>query len=490
MDDQPYTTADEDPFSVQPYVQEALAKTVQTVKHKRSSMLDKWITEQQAQSSDNHSDILSPPEPYFAMSPPFASSSNPYLAYPDLPRLCSDRTRTKKEPDLDSESINSYDLVDDDDIPSSIPDEPSQEEPATPIPQRTHKSSRHSITPSFRTISLGFRSNPPSSPSSTNMEAASRALARLSFFPRTPRSSTGPSLADTTTPPQHNRSSSLSTLTFSASHQPTKFPPAATSSKWRPTVLGHFNQSSASQISIGTSEAPCTPSRPSISSGDTYATSTTSRTTTTLDSNIPTTPSKISLFDSIRLRSNKSPKSVSTFSVASTSSVRLSTQTTAIVNDTPTHGTDYSKGSMSSRRIPFAPRPGSVLDNRDNEDDLDPPPTYRFNKHESTRPMIPHSSSGTLNRVKFSSLNSRTHRKKKKLIISGVGVTETRKFEGIKRWCESFGEVRQISRMPNGDLQIDFRDPEVADTVCRVRAKVFIAGVGSVQLSWIAGNKR
>jgi len=30
---------------------------------------------------------------------------------------------------------------------------------------------------------------------------------------------------------------------------------------------------------------------------------------------------------------------------------------------------------------------------------------------------------------------------------------------------QSFGEVNQITRMPNGDLHIDFRKAEVADTV-------------------------
>lgn len=358
--------------------------------------------------------------------------------------------------------------------------------PSTPIPARTHKS-RHSITPSFRTISLNFRLSAPNSPSATNMESASRVLSRLSLFPpRTPRSSTTPSAiveSTTTTAPQHTRSSSLSTISFSASQQSNKqYPPASSSSKWRPTVLGHFSQSSTSQISIGTSEANYTPSRPSVSSGDTYATSTASRTTTIFDSNIPSTPSKLSLFDSIRLRTTRSPRSASAFSIASTSSVRLpasaSTQEEGSVN-----ATNYSKESVSSCRVPFAPLScNSVLDNIDDEDDLDPPPTYHFNKHESSRHMASYSSSSTLKRVKFSSLGSRTHRKKKKLIISGVGIAEVRKFEGIKRWCEvikpsspftlfsntlfqSFGEIRQINRMPNGDLQIDFRDPEVADTV-------------------------
>lgn len=56
-------------------------------------------------------------------------------------------------------------------------------------------------------------------------------------------------------------------------------------------------------------------------------------------------------------------------------------------------------------------------------------------------------------------------------------------------FLQSFGEVSQIIRMPNGDLHVHFRSAEVADTVCRLRAKVFIAGVGSVNLSWYTGNK-
>ncbi|KAG6866049.1 hypothetical protein C0991_009146 [Blastosporella zonata] len=72
----------------------------------------------------------------------------------------------------------------------------------------------------------------------------------------------------------------------------------------------------------------------------------------------------------------------------------------------------------------------------------------------------------------------------------GVGPTDVRKFDGVKKWCETFGEVSQIVRMPNGDLHIHFRLAEVADTVCRLRARVYIAGVGSVQLSWLTGDKR
>lgn len=151
-------------------------------------------------------------------------------------------------------------------------------------------------------------------------------------------------------------------------------------------------------------------------------------------------------------------------------------------------------------RIPFVPKPTSRLANSradyDYEDAEDEDhntcyPTVQPLKqqYDPTRPHVAYSSGGALPRVNLASLSSR-HRKKKKLVVSGVGPNELRKFEGVKRWCESFGEVSQIVRMPNGDLHVHFRLPEVADTVCRLRAKVYISGVGSVQLSWFTGDKR
>lgn len=54
---------------------------------------------------------------------------------------------------------------------------------------------------------------------------------------------------------------------------------------------------------------------------------------------------------------------------------------------------------------------------------------------------------------------------------------------------QRFGELNQITRMPNGDLHVDFQRSEVADTVCRLHARVHINGVGSVGLSWYAGKR-
>jgi hypothetical protein len=115
MDDHPYTTADEDPFNVQPIVQQ-----VKYIKHRRPSLLDKWILEQQ-QSTTEYYDALHLPGPCFSTPDASASASfsNPYLAYPDLPRVPPIDTAA----DDDTSSINSYDLVDDDDIPANFASE-------------------------------------------------------------------------------------------------------------------------------------------------------------------------------------------------------------------------------------------------------------------------------------------------------------------------------------------------------------------------------
>lgn len=74
-------------------------------------------------------------------------------------------------------------------------------------------------------------------------------------------------------------------------------------------------------------------------------------------------------------------------------------------------------------------------------------------------------------------------RKKRKLVITGVPRGDKRRTDALQKWCEvrqrtayyaihnlmtipqSFGEVSQITRAPNGDLHIDFKSSEVADTV-------------------------
>lgn len=113
--DQPYTSPDEDPFSLE--VKYRPPTPVKTVKHKRSSMLEQWIKELQEDYIPAE-DFDPPVTPYsFAgsSSATFRSTSNPYLAYPDLPRLSLECNKSGE----DAQSIISYDLVDDDDIPPS-----------------------------------------------------------------------------------------------------------------------------------------------------------------------------------------------------------------------------------------------------------------------------------------------------------------------------------------------------------------------------------
>ncbi|GJE85876.1 hypothetical protein PsYK624_019550 [Phanerochaete sordida] len=86
-------------------------------------------------------------------------------------------------------------------------------------------------------------------------------------------------------------------------------------------------------------------------------------------------------------------------------------------------------------------------------------------------------------------LPSQKRKRKRKLVISGIPPGDQRRYEHVRMWCESFGELSQMTRLPNGDLHVDFRRSEVADTVCRLHARVHINGVGSVGLSWYTGKR-
>jgi len=88
-----------------------------------------------------------------------------------------------------------------------------------------------------------------------------------------------------------------------------------------------------------------------------------------------------------------------------------------------------------------------------------------------------------------SALGSPRMKKKRKLIIGGIPGNDERRFNAVRKWCESFGELNSIDRVSNGDIYVDFRKGEVADTVCRLQARVYIAGVGSVCLSYFTGKR-
>ncbi|KAF6766620.1 hypothetical protein DFP72DRAFT_985609 [Ephemerocybe angulata] len=463
MDDLPYTSPDEDPFHALPPQRTCPPPTP-------------WIQEQHSELEPAPAELediseLAPTTPPRAGTPQHA-----FLAYPDLSKLALD----------EGDSLYSYDIVDDDDLPDAtlVMGTPQDETRAT------GKQAKGRVTSStFRNLNLSFRASRypiglTSTPDDTPTTPSPRTSSRLTCTLPTP---------DTASPSTHTRSASLSTLHMPVSPTPKSPTP---SSKWRPTILGHFSHSSQASI-IPPLDTTYTPPRPSLSSGDTCISGTpsASQTATSADSDMPLTPSRPSFLESIRSK-NRSSLSIFKSHSPSTPSSSICSPSRPNFHDIneegPSSTSCFSTGGDSTlpRRVPFAPKPGGQYDNLlDDEEDLDvyvPPPP----KRESARSSISFSSTASFSRVSFGSLGSKHQKKRKRLVISGVGVHETRKFEGVKRWCETFGEIRQITRVANGDLHIDFRRPDVADTVCRIRAKVFIAGVGSVYLSWTTGDKR
>ncbi|KAJ7751268.1 hypothetical protein DFH07DRAFT_531336 [Mycena maculata] len=452
MDDPPYTAAEDDPFNIKPLLLQP--------RRRRSSMLNKWIQDQQQPTQVV--DVDDEPLPHSG------TRSNPYLAYPEL------GTPTFNAGfNASAVSFNSYDLLEDDDIP------PESEMPSTPIPTPSRRGSKLLGTPSsFRSFHIPFLSTSPAGSVATSSGTAQRTPTRGLFFPRAPRSSTDSAHG------QHTRSSSLSTLNILGENN--SLPPSSTAkSRWRPSVLGHFGMS-ASQPSVVPSDTLHTRSRPSISSNNTYTT------TTMTDGDIPATPPQSLAAESVRARSRsygsmlKLVDNASTFSVWSGPSYldELGEFSRSPLRATSTMSCDGYIGMPP--RVPLGPKPGSRLaaSNRD------PEPAANRPMKQDNLPEVAYSAENktrTLPRVSFASLGTRAKRKKK-LIISGIAAGDTRKFEAAKRWCESFGEVSQITRMPNDDLHVHFRNADVADTVCRLRAKVYIRGVGSVQLSWYTGN--
>ncbi|KAF7303263.1 hypothetical protein MKEN_01290400 [Mycena kentingensis (nom. inval.)] len=469
LDDPPYTLPEHDPFNIQPLLLQS--------RRRRSSMLNKWIREQQTQSVADSLDVEPGP------SEPNGSRSKAYLAYPDLAPL------NLSDPAASVASLDSYDFLEDDDIPHET------RVPTTPV---TAKSA--SRPTSFKGFHIPFRlGSPATSAGGASSGTAPRTpnSARGLFFSRASRSSSG-----STTHARHKKSSSLSTLSaFMAGV--TESEPVVTPSKsrWRPSVLGHFGMS---QPSFHSSEMQSPPalSRPSISSNTTYTT------TTQTDSDLPVTPPRSAAGDSIRTRGNRPYGSLmkladsanvasSSFSVYSghsyldeldefTSRLPRGANSTiscdGYIGMAPRRGTPL--GSMRATstmsndgflgmapRVPLGPKLGSRLADFNAQK---PPESIllkgKQKEKQENKPEVAyaaqHAKTRSLSRVSFASALA-PRKKKKRLVISGIAAADTRKFEAAKLWCEGFGEVTQIIRQPNGDLHVLFRNSEVADTVCR-----------------------
>lgn len=105
-EDMPYTSPEEDPFNITPLLLEP--------RRRRSSMLNKWIQDQQLHQPEPSPllDIMEGPSHSTEGAP-----SNPYLAYPDLGRGALPPSAQGS-----TATLNSYDFVEDEDIPDEIAD--------------------------------------------------------------------------------------------------------------------------------------------------------------------------------------------------------------------------------------------------------------------------------------------------------------------------------------------------------------------------------
>ncbi|KAK7059210.1 hypothetical protein VNI00_001837 [Paramarasmius palmivorus] len=474
MDDQPYTTPDEDPFTIRPLLAPP--------RRRRSSMLDKWIKEQQGTSSASSSSSggggiqdLTDDKPCDGGE---IRNLTPYLAYPDL-----HSPRPNPSPCESAVTLNSYDLVDDDDIPPQLQDELSEVSTrcSTLNPNVSKKIQFFRISFIFFPPPPYFFPLPITHYKSTLPIPLSHGSIIFTHVISTLGKGTGRSTPNSKAHNQHNRSSSLSTLNTQTSSPSTTIPdfPSPASTKWRPTVLGFFSSpNTSSQVSVLHSETLYASSRPSMCSSNT-GTSTSITTPSTVMEDVPPSP--------------KSPTKPEPLSMSFVSSIRsrrrVSGNTLHVVGssehfESPSSPTSY-HGSMrgpGSLRLPFAPKGGSLMNNtnydpqeyEEDEDDECCQQHQQASRSGPSRPEVAFSGSnkgGTLPRVSFASLNQK---KKKKLVISGIAPNEARKFDGAKRWCETFGEVSQIVRMPNGDLHVHFRSADVADTHSRLPRRALI----------------
>ncbi|TFK99673.1 hypothetical protein BDV98DRAFT_583999 [Pterulicium gracile] len=300
-------------------------------------------------------------------------------------------------------------------------------------------------------------------------------------------------------------------------------------SKWRPSVLGHFTGSSSSPEShLHPDDLDIAPSRPSFSS--TYTS--TSGVSDVLSS--PNTQYSAGPGQRPKFRSGMSSNTAYTstdnsredeclclHSAASRSTNDIPSRTRALSNSTLlSFSRSKAGGSSTPGRTPSCSHTRmspSVSHSEWSEKDhhsLSSPPS-RTDTADHSKPFEVYAAPthgkalSIIGSTKASSLigsakppsiigstrtpsliGSTRSSKQKKLVVGGIAAGDDVRVDGMRRWCESFGEVKRIVRMPNGQLVFEWKDSSVADTVCRLRAGVNIPGVGSVHISWCNDKKR
>ncbi|OAX42654.1 hypothetical protein K503DRAFT_766535 [Rhizopogon vinicolor AM-OR11-026] len=446
---------------------------------RRSSRLSKWLEELRIQPSTvQQPDIFNSSAGTETVG--VGTKCNPYLAYPHLSLAAIRRSMD------DASSMHDYVVVNDDDVQEYIPPEESthvkgSHRPSASADTTSQESTIRLInTPrSLRRFNLSVRSASPSASST------SRSPSRLSMFQRSSHATSNSGASNAC---HHGRSFSHQTSDPRSEEQCT--PGSSSSWRWRPSVLGHFSSLSDGGAHSCTRDSPGSSSRPSMSSTTTHSSYATQSNNIVYEedraSHLPSMPQKSHFLGSLRSRSQKAvTSSLSLFksdASSHSSPTLLSLPASEPQLSQPSGFPSPLARKSSTIRLRFSPKskapPNNIL------------PYILVEEQDTTRPCVVYTGKSHAPRVSLSSIASQTRSTKKKLVISGIPLNDARRLDALQKWCQSFGEVDQITRMPNGDLQIKFHKAEVADTVCRVRAKVYIAGVGSVYLSWYSGNKR
>ncbi|KAI0735032.1 hypothetical protein C8Q76DRAFT_791615 [Earliella scabrosa] len=293
------------------------------------------------------------------------------------------------------------------------------ETPTAPSPasrkSRNSQSIFHAPSP-LRNLHLGFTARRPSASATSGARAHSPASS-TSTFRRHPEKTAS-----------HSRGSSLSTVnSIQRNIRPEPIEPPSTPAKgstWklnRPSLTGYSSPASPPPVPPeDESEAGSPPPRPSTSSSVTHSGSSTTYTRTSSDAH------RKMYFGSIRSHS-------STTIFGSSPSLWSLPTDASHMHDPPESTKVLARDRVlsSSEGAPMAWKPAT-------------PTNF-----------------GSVTNI----LTSPKARKKRKLIISGIPPDDERRFEAVRKWCESFGELSSINRAPNGDLHVDFRKAEVADTV-------------------------
>ncbi|KZT30866.1 hypothetical protein NEOLEDRAFT_41761 [Neolentinus lepideus HHB14362 ss-1] len=410
---------------------------------RRSSHLERWIEDQHRLSTTSEDT-----DAYISLNddvPPVGTACHPYLAYPHLTtRYCSE--------DVYKQTLESFIVVDDDDVKHAdaalegergAQEEEEKSRAGTPspaidisTPPKSRKYSGLLQAPSpLRNLNLGRSSRHSSSSTAISSvlesPASSSGLSHCQSQPgRLCTSSQGTA---------HKRGHSWGSIRLPGYRS--SLDVTYRSWKFKSTnALGHF--SSGTQTSLGShpiDEDDIAPPRPSFSS-----TSSGARSNNTISTDAPVTPNDFPIGSVQTL-----PTYVSKYSSPPTP--EFSVPATLAGQDVRRQAGQPKRlaHKASSIRAPFASK--APINNATLMAPTTTPQTMRFGTHVPDILATPTSK-----------------KRRKKLCITGLRSGEVQRFEAVKKWCQSFGELREITRVPNGDIYVHFRKAEVADTVSRL----------------------